>query len=207
MFERFTDRAARLVCWGKIGLRLIHEGEGVGHNYIGTAQHILLGLIREGAGVVTGAGGPTPEKSQGHRRTSTGSASRSSSCCRLPGWPGESSRAWRAAGVGGRGPRVVKVLDQFGATSPSGRERASSTPSSAGRRRSSGSCRSCPAAPRTTRCSSASPASARRRRGRAWPRIIVKGDVPETLKTSRSTPSTRGVGGRLQATAVTSRSA
>src|SRR3990170_2789791 len=135
MFERFTDRARRVVVLAQeearmlnhnyigtehILLGLIHEGEGVaakaleslgislegvrqqveeiigqgqqapsghipftprakkvlelslrealqlGHNYIGT-EHILLGLIREGAG------GAPP---------STGSASRSCSCCR-----------------------------------------------------------------------------------------------------------------------------
>src|ERR671924_2200919 len=44
MFERFTDRARRVV--------VLAQGEArqLGHNYIGT-EHILLGLIREGEGV------------------------------------------------------------------------------------------------------------------------------------------------------------
>src|SRR6478752_2286509 len=44
MFERFTDRARRVVVLAQEEARLL------GHNYIGT-EHILLGLIREGEGV------------------------------------------------------------------------------------------------------------------------------------------------------------
>ena len=44
MFERFTDRARRVL---ELSLR---EALQLGHNYIGT-EHILLGLIREGEGV------------------------------------------------------------------------------------------------------------------------------------------------------------
>src|SRR5919201_622561 len=44
MFERFTDRARRVV------VPAPEEARMLGHNYIGT-EHILLGLIREGEGV------------------------------------------------------------------------------------------------------------------------------------------------------------
>src|SRR5919197_5440120 len=44
MFERFTDRARRVVVLAQ------REALQLGHNYIGT-EHILLGLIREGEGV------------------------------------------------------------------------------------------------------------------------------------------------------------
>src|SRR5919109_591640 len=44
MFERFTDRARRVVVLAQ------EEARMLGHNYIGT-EHILLGLIREGDGV------------------------------------------------------------------------------------------------------------------------------------------------------------
>ena len=44
MFERFTDRARRVVVLAQEEARLLN------HNYIGT-EHILLGLIREGDGV------------------------------------------------------------------------------------------------------------------------------------------------------------
>jgi len=44
MFERFTDRARRVVVLAQEEARLL------GHNYIGT-EHILLGLIREGQGL------------------------------------------------------------------------------------------------------------------------------------------------------------
>src|SRR5659263_57025 len=44
MFERFTDRARRVVVLAQ------EEARKLKHNYIGT-EHILLGLIREGEGV------------------------------------------------------------------------------------------------------------------------------------------------------------
>ena len=44
MFERFTDRARRVVVLAQDEARTLH------HNYIGT-EHILLGLIHEGQGV------------------------------------------------------------------------------------------------------------------------------------------------------------
>ena len=44
MFERFTDRARRVVVLAQEESRLLN------HNYIGT-EHILLGLIQEGEGV------------------------------------------------------------------------------------------------------------------------------------------------------------
>ena len=48
MFERFTDRARRVVVMAQEEARLLN------HNYIGT-EHILLGLIREGDGVAATA--------------------------------------------------------------------------------------------------------------------------------------------------------
>jgi ATP-dependent Clp protease ATP-binding subunit ClpC len=48
MFERFTDRARRVVVLAQEEARLLS------HNYIGT-EHILLGLIREGEGVAASA--------------------------------------------------------------------------------------------------------------------------------------------------------
>jgi ATP-dependent Clp protease ATP-binding subunit ClpC len=44
MFERFTDRARRVVVLAEEEARMLN------HNYIGT-EHILLGLIHEGEGV------------------------------------------------------------------------------------------------------------------------------------------------------------
>src|SRR5512133_1818727 len=43
MFERFTDRARRVVVLAQEEARMLD------HNYIGT-EHLLLGLIREGEG-------------------------------------------------------------------------------------------------------------------------------------------------------------
>ena len=48
MFERFTDRARRVVVLSQEEARLLN------HNYIGT-EHILLGLIHEGEGVAAKA--------------------------------------------------------------------------------------------------------------------------------------------------------
>jgi ATP-dependent Clp protease ATP-binding subunit ClpC len=44
MFERFTDRARRVVVLAQEEARMLN------HNYIGT-EHILLGLVREGQGI------------------------------------------------------------------------------------------------------------------------------------------------------------
>src|SRR5256886_2044150 len=48
LFERFTDRARRVVVLAQEEARLLN------HNYIGT-EHILLGLIHEGEGVAAKA--------------------------------------------------------------------------------------------------------------------------------------------------------
>src|SRR6266700_2270479 len=48
MFERFTDRARRVVVLAQEEARMLN------HNYIGT-EHILLGLIRESEGVAAKA--------------------------------------------------------------------------------------------------------------------------------------------------------
>ena len=48
MFERFTDRARRVVVLAQ------EEATMLNHNYIGT-EHILLGLIHEGQGVAARA--------------------------------------------------------------------------------------------------------------------------------------------------------
>src|SRR5690242_14944590 len=48
MFERFTERARRVVVLAQEEARLLN------HNYIGT-EHILLGLVREGEGVAARA--------------------------------------------------------------------------------------------------------------------------------------------------------
>ena len=48
MFERFTDRARRVIVLAQ------EEARTLQHNYIGT-EHLLLGLIREGEGVAAKA--------------------------------------------------------------------------------------------------------------------------------------------------------
>jgi ATP-dependent Clp protease ATP-binding subunit ClpC len=48
MFERFTDRARRVVVQAQ------EEARALNHNYIGT-EHLLLGILREGDGVAAEA--------------------------------------------------------------------------------------------------------------------------------------------------------
>lgn len=48
MFERYTDRARRVITFAK------DEAQTLRHNYVGT-EHILLGLIHEGEGVAAKA--------------------------------------------------------------------------------------------------------------------------------------------------------
>ena len=48
MFERFTDRARRVMVLAQEEARMLN------HNYIGT-EHILLGLIHEGTGIAAKA--------------------------------------------------------------------------------------------------------------------------------------------------------
>src|SRR5699024_7539858 len=48
MFERFTDRARRVVVLAQEEARMLN------HNYIGT-EHLLLGLIHEGEGIAARA--------------------------------------------------------------------------------------------------------------------------------------------------------
>ena len=48
MFERFTDRARRVIVLAQ------DEARNLKHNYLGT-EHFLLGLIREGEGVAAKA--------------------------------------------------------------------------------------------------------------------------------------------------------
>ena len=52
MFERFTDRARRVVVLAQ------DEARSLEHNYIGT-EHILLGLIREGEPAAPSGGRPS----------------------------------------------------------------------------------------------------------------------------------------------------
>ena len=213
MFERFTDRARRVVVLAQEEARMLN------HNYIGT-EHILLGLIHEGEGVAAKAlesprhlaGGrarpgrgdhrpgpagaerahpvhaarqegaravpargaaarpqlhrhrahparPDP-RGRGRRRPGAGEARRRPqpgppaghpAALRLPGQGGGRRRRRRRRLAAARRRRPRWCSTSSAATSPRPPARASSTRSSGARRRSSGSCRSCPAARRTTR--------------------------------------------------------
>jgi len=65
MFERFTDRARRVVVEAQ------NEARALGHDYIGT-EHLLLGLISEGRGVATKALEPLGVSADGLRERVVG---------------------------------------------------------------------------------------------------------------------------------------
>ena len=163
----FTPRAKKVL---ELSLR---EALQLGHSYIGT-EHMLLGLVREGEGVAAQV------------LVSLGAdlgRVRQQVIQLMSGYQGK-----EAVGAGPRArrrrtrPSGSPVLDQFGRNLTQLRPRRQARPGHrAGRRRSSGSCRSCRAAPRTTRSSSASPAWARPPSSRAWPSGSWPNDVPETL--------------------------
>src|ERR671936_597150 len=97
MFERFTDRARRVVVLAQEEARLLN------HNYIGT-EHILLGLIREGEGVAAQVlvklGADLSRVRQQVIQLLSGYAS---------------GKEGQAAGAGGESqPQGSLVLDQFG---------------------------------------------------------------------------------------------
>src|SRR5918998_367393 len=100
MFERFTDRARRVVVLAQEEARMLN------HNYIGT-EHILLGLIHEGEGVAAKF-----LVKLGAELTRV----RQQVIQLLSGYQGKETAE---AGTGGRGgeagnPSTSLVLDQFG---------------------------------------------------------------------------------------------
>src|SRR5215475_7864881 len=100
MFERFTDRARRVVVLAQEEARMLN------HNYIGT-EHILFGLIREGEGVAAQV-----LVKLGAELTRV----RQQVIQLLSGYQGKEAAE---AGTGGRGgesgsPSTSLVLDQFG---------------------------------------------------------------------------------------------
>src|ERR671927_1361878 len=99
MFERFTDRARRVVVLAQ------EEARMLGHSYIGT-EHILLGLIREGEGV---AAQVLQKLGADLNRV------RQQVIQLLSGFQGKESSASAAAATGGGdAPSSSLVLDQFG---------------------------------------------------------------------------------------------
>ena len=114
----------------------IDEARRLGHNYIGT-EHLLLGLVREGEGIAAGVLESLGVNLDKVRHEVIRVLSQSSSA-------GPSAQETKRASK-------TPTVDQLGINLTERRAPASSTPSSAGRRRSSGSSRSSAARPRTTR--------------------------------------------------------
>ena len=138
----FTPRAKKVL---ELSLR---EALQLGHNYIGT-EHILLGLIREGEGVAAQVlqklGADLPKVRQTVIQLLSGVQTEESS----GPLPPSGAAAPPAGGSRRRAARPYSTSSA--ATTPSSPASASSTRSSVAPPRSSGSCRSCPDAPRTTR--------------------------------------------------------
>ena len=100
MFERFTDRARRVVVLAQ------EEARMLSHNYIGT-EHILLGLIREGEGV---------DAQVLQKLGADLNRVRQQVIQLLSGFQGKESAGSAAAtgAAGGDAPSSSLVLDQFG---------------------------------------------------------------------------------------------
>src|ERR1700759_2427973 len=126
MFERFTDRARRVVVLAQEEARMLN------HNYIGT-EHILLGLIHEGEGVaakaleslgislegvrqqveeIIGHGQPAPSGHMPLRPPAAPNRVRQQAFQLRSGYQGKEPAAAGAAGEGT--PSTSLVLDQFG---------------------------------------------------------------------------------------------
>src|SRR3569833_334645 len=98
MFERFTDRARRVVVLAQEEARMLN------HNYIGT-EHILLGLIREGEG---GAAQVLVKLGADLNRV------RQQVIQLLSGYQGKEPAAAGTGSPGEAAPSTSLVLDQFG---------------------------------------------------------------------------------------------
>ena len=112
----------------------IDEARRLGHNYIGT-EHLLLGLVREGEGIAAGVLESLGVNLDKVRHEVIRVLSQSSSAGPTP----ETS-----------GPARPRPSTSSASTSPTPPAQESWIPSSAERRRSSGSSRSCLDGPRTT---------------------------------------------------------
>ena len=138
----FTPRAKKVL---ELALR---EALSLGHNYIGT-EHILLGLVRENEGVAARILLDFDADSEKIRNE----VIRMLSGPRRPP-PGRWLRAPApGSGRAGRGQEVLEAARPVRAQPHQARRRGQARPRRrAARPRSSGSCRSSRAAPRTTRC-------------------------------------------------------
>ena len=131
-----------------------------------SVEHLVIALLDEGA--ATAAGPPAAASSGLTRDRFLAGADRDP---RQPaGHLGDAGGRLRGAGEVRARPRRRR---------PGRQARPGHRP---GRARSAASSRSCPARPRTTRCSSATPASARPPSSRGSPSASCDGDVPEGLR-------------------------
>src|SRR5918998_1634683 len=101
MFERFTDRARRVVVLAQEEARMLN------HNYIGT-EHILLGLIHEGEGVAAKALEVLGKLGADLNRV------RQQVLQLLSGYQGKEPAEGTSGGRGEGTPSSSLVLDQFG---------------------------------------------------------------------------------------------
>ncbi len=143
---RVRSRSRRVPrrCWSSA----LREALSLGHNYIGT-EHILLGLVRENEGVAARILLDFDADSEKIRNE----------VIRMLSGPAAVARAARAAAAARPAARARARAEVLQAARPvrtqpdqARRRRQARSASSVARPRSSGSCRSCRAAPRTTRC-------------------------------------------------------
>src|SRR5881398_1568960 len=108
MFERFTDRARRVVVLAQEEARMLN------HNYIGT-EHILLGLIHEGEGVAAKALESLGISLEGVRQQVEEIIGQRQQVIQLlSGYQGKEPAASGTGTAGEAAPSTSLVLDQFG---------------------------------------------------------------------------------------------
>ena len=174
-----TPRAKKVIEYS------MEEARNLNHNYVGT-EHILLGLLREQEGVAAQVLMNLGLKLEDVREEVLNLLGHG-----IEG--GEGSRTGRRRArrrrPDGEGPRAASRKRRpsiaSAAISPNWPAKASSTPSSAAKRKSNGPSRFSAAARRTTPCCWARPASARRPSSKGFAQRVIDGNVPELLADRR----------------------